>query len=206
MFLTLIGYNSDMNVRKILILLVLGVFLWSAPITIASGELTTQSGTNPGQVVIKEENGVRYLSTETNPGETVVVESTASAVAPQNSFLRLPEGFFTDFTNLFNRLLRIVLAVAALLTFAFLIWGAFKWITSGGDKGKTEDARSTMISAVIGLIIVAASYAILSLVLNLLGFSSLNDVLNNATGDSSTDIIIVTSPSPSPSPAPTPSP
>jgi hypothetical protein len=88
-------------------------------------------------------------------------------------------GFATDFGTLLNAVLSFVMVIAALLVFFYLIWGGIEWITSGGDKGQTEKARNKITAAVIGLIILAASYAILTLVLRFLGFSGLNDVLNN---------------------------
>ena len=68
--------------------------------------------------------------------------------------------------------------ISALLVFSQLIWGGLEWITSGGDKGKVEGARNKITAAVIGLIIVASSFAILQLVLNFLGYQSINEVLN----------------------------
>ena len=91
------------------------------------------------------------------------------------------QGFATDFGQLINGVLSFVMVIAALLVFLYLIWGGIEWITSGGDKGKTETARNKITSAVIGLIVVAASYAILTLALNFLGFSDLNEVFNTRT-------------------------
>src|SRR5690606_12832044 len=105
-------------------------------------------------------------------GAITISTVSASPVA----VVRVPEGFSPDFTTLLNGLLRIVMIVAALLVFLYLILGAFRWITSGGDKGKTEQARNQITAAVIGLIILAASYAILNLALRFLGFEDLNDV------------------------------
>lgn len=90
-------------------------------------------------------------------------------------------GFATDFGSLLNAVLSFVMVIAALLVFLYLIWGGIEWITSGGDKGQTEKARNKITAAVVGLIILAASYAILTLVLRFLGFQNLNDVLNNPT-------------------------
>jgi hypothetical protein len=48
------------------------------------------------------------------------------------------DGFATDFGKLINGVLSFVMVIAALLVFLYLIWGGIEWITSGGDKGKTE--------------------------------------------------------------------
>ncbi|HCC84478.1 MAG TPA: hypothetical protein DEP87_02250 [Candidatus Pacebacteria bacterium] len=91
-------------------------------------------------------------------------------------------GFATDFGGLMNGLISFVMVIAAVLVFFYLIWGGIEWITSGGDKGKTESARNKITSAVIGLIVIAASYAILTLALNFLGFTNLNDVFDQSKG------------------------
>lgn len=91
-----------------------------------------------------------------------------------------PKGFATDIGSLINGLLSFVMVIAALLVFGYLIMGGIEWITSGGDKSKTENARNKITAAVVGLVILAASYAILIVILNFLGFSNLGDVFTSA--------------------------
>ncbi len=94
----------------------------------------------------------------------------------------VPKGYALDLGKLINFILRVVMVIAALLVFSYLIWGGIEWITSGGEKSKTEGARNKITGAVVGLIILAASYAILTLVIGFLGFGSLDEVLNSAQG------------------------
>lgn len=42
----------------------------------------------------------------------------------------------------------------------FVIWGGYKYIISAGDSQKVEGAKNTITNAVIGLVIVLASVAI----------------------------------------------
>lgn len=90
-------------------------------------------------------------------------------------------GFFTSPSSLINSIIRFVFAIAALLVFFYLIWGGIDWITSGGDKSKTEGARNKITAAIIGLIVLAAAYAILQIVLQFLGYSGFNQVFERAT-------------------------
>jgi hypothetical membrane protein len=93
--------------------------------------------------------------------------------------IEVPEGFASNFGTIISSLLNLVMIIAAILVFLYLIMGGIEWITSGGDKGKTESARNKITAAIIGLIILAASYAILQLALSLLGFEGgLGDVFN----------------------------
>lgn len=57
-----------------------------------------------------------------------------------------------------------IIVIAGLLTFIMLVWGGLEWLTSGGDKSKYEAARNRITSALIGLAIVSAAWAIMQLV------------------------------------------
>jgi uncharacterized membrane protein YjgN (DUF898 family) len=116
------------------------------------------------------------LSTSTVVGAAQVAAGTVMA----QTNIEPPAGFADDLGTLINAAVSFVMIIAALLVFMYLIWGGIEWITSGGDKGKTESARNKITAAVLGLIVLAASYAILMLALRFLGFTSLNDVFNQA--------------------------
>ncbi|MBD3250609.1 MAG: hypothetical protein GF381_03515 [Candidatus Pacebacteria bacterium] len=105
----------------------------------------------------------------------------ASPVSAQLGEVEVPdEGFADSIGSLITALLNFVMLIAALLVFMYLIWGGIEWITSGGDKSKTESARNKITAAIIGLIVLAASYAILQLALNFLGFEGgLQDLFND---------------------------
>lgn len=88
-------------------------------------------------------------------------------------------GYASNIGSIINFSLQVVMVIALLLVFGFLIMGGIEWITSGGEKSKTESARNKITAAVVGLVILAASYAILQLMLKFLGFSSLTNAINN---------------------------
>jgi hypothetical protein len=160
------------------------------------------------------QDGTIYLTTELEAGTAVTTQTNAVDRAPRRNLavtpIQIPRGFAVDFTDLINAVLSWVMVVTALLVFFYLIWGGFDWITSGGDKGKTEKARSKIMAAVIGLIIVAASYAVVNLVVRFLGFAGLNDVFTNMRtidgSDGGRPAVITTSPTPRPATTHTPSP
>lgn len=104
---------------------------------------------------------------------------TAANVMAIDTDIEAGKGYATNISTLFSSVLNVVMLIAALLVFGFLIMGGIEWITSGGDKGKAETARNKLTAAVIGLVIVAASYAILTLILNFLGFGDINSVFEN---------------------------
>jgi hypothetical protein len=120
-----------------------------------------------------------YLTTSPATGATASATSSAGLGRLFDPRL-LDPAFFTDPGQLLTDLINIAFVVAVLLAFFYLIMAGFDWITSGGDKSKVEGARKKIISVIIGLILVAASYAILTLVLSFLGYENLQQVLNEA--------------------------
>ncbi len=62
-------------------------------------------------------------------------------------------------TNIFS----IVVGIVAVI---MIIYGGFKYITSGGDSGNVSSAKNTLIYAIIGLIIVALAQIIVHFVIN----------------------------------------
>lgn len=66
----------------------------------------------------------------------------------------------TDLGSFVSKGFSAIILVAGLATFGYLIYGGFTWITSGGDKGKLEDARSKITNGIIGLAIVASAWAV----------------------------------------------
>jgi hypothetical protein len=82
-----------------------------------------------------------------------------------------------------DRLASLISTIYGFLTIvaglAFILWfvlGSIDWIMSSGDQQKLEGARNKMTSAAIGLIIVVASYAIIGIVGQVVGFDILNPI------------------------------
>lgn len=72
-----------------------------------------------------------------------------------------PGAGWTDLGSVIAAIVRLLMMVAALATFFYLLMGGLQWIMSGGDPKKTEAAGKQITNALIGLGIVAASWAIM---------------------------------------------
>jgi len=90
-----------------------------------------------------------------------------------NINLNPPTGFENlqniSFGNIVGMAISFILIIAAVAFFFMLVLGGIKWITSGGDKGKTESARNQITAGLVGLVIVFAAWAILTLIQNFFG-------------------------------------
>jgi hypothetical protein len=82
----------------------------------------------------------------------------------------------TPLTLIFNNAITIVFIVAALLVLFYLIIGAFRWITAGGDKENTGKARTIITNALIGMAILALAFLIVNVVGGLLGIDILRNI------------------------------
>lgn len=178
--------SSIMKKKFFLLATVFFLFFGLVPLALASGELQTTN-----------KNGALYLTTQEISASSSAV---ATVSARTTSFFNIaetpifiPTGFATSFGSVFNFALQVIIVVAVLLVFGSLIIGGIQWITSGGEKTKTEAARNRIISSIVGLIIVASSYAIFLLILHFLGFTDINDVINHVDPIDSTRVEISTS-------------
>ena len=62
-------------------------------------------------------------------------------------------------------IIQVLLILGILIALFFLIYGGIKWMTSGGERAKIDSARSTIINALIGLVIALCAFAIINLVI-----------------------------------------
>lgn len=77
----------------------------------------------------------------------------------------------TSIGTLIASALQIVFIAAALAVLIYLVIGAFKWITSGGDKDAIGKARGTIVNALIGLFLLALAFFITVLVGQIVGIN-----------------------------------
>lgn len=111
--------------------------------------------------------------------QVLAIHGHALALTVSDTPITPGQGFAQDIGGVINAVLSFVMVIAALLVLLYMVWGGIEWISSGGDKGKTESARNKITAAVIGLIILAASYAVFTLVLRFIGFEDSADLFDN---------------------------
>jgi hypothetical protein len=58
-----------------------------------------------------------------------------------------------------------LIILAAIVSLFYLIFGGARFITAAGDQGKTAQARSHIIAAIVGLIISLCSFLIVNVVM-----------------------------------------
>lgn len=80
-----------------------------------------------------------------------------------------PANHASGFGALIGSILSFSMLIAAILVLLYLIWGAFEWITSQGDKSKLESARQKITGAILGIVVLATVLALFMVVQQFLG-------------------------------------
>lgn len=80
-----------------------------------------------------------------------------------------PSGGGKALGSLISSLVGALFIAGFLLAFMELLLGGISWITAGGDKQKLETARDKITNSIIGLIVVGATYALMTLVARFFG-------------------------------------
>jgi hypothetical protein len=106
----------------------------------------------------------------------------------ENVQLSGSENTFADFVG---STLQATMVIAALLLLFYLIWAGIEWISAGGDSGKIEKARTKITQSIVGIIVLASTIALFSLVQRFLGIEVLNfgsSSSSSSTGSSSNGV------------------
>ncbi len=68
---------------------------------------------------------------------------------------------FKDLEVVFANILNVALVLAGLVLFVMLMLGGINYLTSGGDPEKAKKAQGTLTWAIVGFILLIASWFIL---------------------------------------------
>ena len=98
-------------------------------------------------------------------GTNLAVDGSQSTSCDTNGDNTSLGGIATKIVNL----LSVIVGVIAVI---MIIFGGFRYITSGGDSGNVSTAKNTLIYAIVGLVIVALAQFIVHFVLNNVNVSS----------------------------------
>jgi len=69
----------------------------------------------------------------------------------------------------FSLILHFIFSLAGIAALFFVLLAGFKFVTSGGDAKQVEEARKTLTYAIIGLIVILLSFAIINLISQITG-------------------------------------
>jgi len=70
--------------------------------------------------------------------------------------------------ELIGKVINYALSFVGLIFFILVLYAGINWMTARGDSGKVDKAKDTLESAIIGLVIIIAAYAIVNTVFSAL--------------------------------------
>lgn len=93
-------------------------------------------------------------------------------------FIQFTNGFgvndYSDITQpgvIIQRIIAVVFGFLGLIAVIMIIYAGFLWLTAGGEEDRAEKGRTLLFQAVIGLIIILASWSVAYFVMRMLTFA-----------------------------------
>lgn len=102
------------------------------------------------------------LAQGTGQAKQQVVTAKQTLCATKGNFKVLCDNL--DIGRLIVGLINLIFILSVVVALLYLIWGGFKWLTSGGDKTAVQGAREHLVAAIVGLVVIFLSYFILNFV------------------------------------------
>jgi len=93
------------------------------------------------------------------------------APEPLKAFLKGDPTGAAGISQFLSNLIALIYSIAAIVLIFMILWGAFEWLTSGGDKEKLSSAQKRIINAIIGIILFAVAFAIIGILGQFTGFT-----------------------------------
>jgi hypothetical protein len=79
--------------------------------------------------------------------------------------------------ELIGKILNLAFAIGGLILLIMIIVSGIQWMLAGGDKQAVASAQGRLTSAVIGFIVLASTYAIISLIAHVLNVEFLRNLI-----------------------------
>lgn len=178
------------NLKIILTLLIIGLFyLINASTSFAAippGD-PCYPNNNPPQIDCdKDPNGLSYSCqpAKAPPPAYLCQRDVFGKIQPPDALKGFiskdPTGAF-GISQFLSRLIILIYSLATVVLIFMLIWGAFDWIISEGDKEKIQSAQKKIINAIVGIILFAVAFAIIQVLGQFTGFKFFNFPINQST-------------------------
>ena len=114
--------------------------------------------------------GTNGMTTPTTPAApTPTTPAAPIQFTPNVTIGKFTAGVAQDFTNstfadYVNVWYNFIVGIVGIIATVMIMWGGMKWLTSRGNSGTINEAKETIFSGIIGLVLVMLSYTILQYV------------------------------------------
>lgn len=135
----------------------------------AEGRPCTEAGQCRTDLRCDVRNQRCVTGAEAVPTPTAAPSSTEPTTAPPPTRTAVEFGYVNplgtiSLNEVIKRVIRTALGFVGALFLAMFVYGGTLWMVAGGDAKKVESGRKTLINAVIGMVVIAISYSIISII------------------------------------------
>lgn len=170
----------QMGIKIFLILLTTSIFLLvNTPTAFADIRAGLPCGpsnpANPSEPCIKDYDceldspAAKTYSCKFSPVAATI--GKIQAPSPLTGFLAKDPTGTGALSQFLSNLVSLIFSIAAVTLVFMITWGGLDWIISEGDKEKIQGAQKKIINALIGLVLIAAAFAILRVLGHFTGFT-----------------------------------
>lgn len=152
------------NIKKIILAFLASLSLLMAVPSVANAQSPTPAPTTPGQCSDKQ--SISFFPAWYDNGLC-----KNGQIVPPNAFDKndSAKSFSMWITILALNIVSMLLVAVGYVSLGFIIFGGFKYITSGDSSSGTAAARKTITNAVIGLVLSIMSVAIVRFIAGAVG-------------------------------------
>src|SRR3990167_3023664 len=104
------------------------------------------------------------LLTPASASADIVPVPTSGASEAWKNWVPRGEFFRGSLQSIVSNAIRLLLIAAGVVALIYLILAGYKYITAGGNAETATEARTGILNAIIGLVVIFASYLIITFV------------------------------------------
>lgn len=109
----------------------------------------------------------------TSSSEPSNIEQVFGKITPPQFIQNIGSGE-KGISRIITTIINIIYAIAAIAFVFMIIWSAWQWIVSGGEKDKVAAARQRLTYAIVGIVILSVAGVIITLLGEITGFTFFN--------------------------------
>lgn len=78
---------------------------------------------------------------------------------------------FNSFGDVISRLLPVAFSIAGIILVFFILFAAFKYLTSGGDKNALSSAQAMITHTIIGFLLLMVTFLVVKFIFQVFGLN-----------------------------------
>lgn len=163
-------------IKKIFVLLAIGIFfLINTSVVFADIKKPYDTCTpNVDTCEPTPQENYSCLPAQNPPHALTCLPDVFGKIQPPDAIKRLlgaDQTGASGISKFLSNLIVLIYSIASIVLIFMILWAAFEWLTSGGDKEKVASARARLTYAIIGIILFAVAFAVIRVLGAFTGFT-----------------------------------